>query len=200
MKTTFVLAAAALAHLVAAAPRPLNYARDDTEYDDDSCAAPEPEPKPEPVHHHHHHLHHSHSSALESTTTVQVPSTTPTPTFLSSASTLATSISVAPVSSSVASVVQPTSSTSASVSAPAVSPSATGSIVAGSNPYTYNGAKPGLSGFPGIATNDASGFNELAPYLSWYSDYTPTTADVGNVKGIPMVSFLYLENTRDQIC
>ncbi|KAI9667255.1 MAG: hypothetical protein M1821_000069 [Bathelium mastoideum] len=45
--------------------------------------------------------------------------------------------------------------------------------------------KAGLSGFVGVTSKSA--FNDLKPYISWYSDYTPTTSDTDGVKGIPML-------------
>ncbi|KAI9704627.1 MAG: hypothetical protein M1820_005375 [Bogoriella megaspora] len=45
--------------------------------------------------------------------------------------------------------------------------------------------KAGLSGYVGIGSK--AGFKSLQPYISWYSDYSPTTPSIGNVKGIPML-------------
>ncbi|KAI7305488.1 hypothetical protein KC315_g14650, partial [Hortaea werneckii] len=43
------------------------------------------------------------------------------------------------------------------------------------NNLTPNGKKAGLSGYVGIQEMQA--FSELAPYISWYSDYAPDTPD-----------------------
>ncbi|KAF2233324.1 glycoside hydrolase family 128 protein, partial [Viridothelium virens] len=47
----------------------------------------------------------------------------------------------------------------------------------------------------GIASKQA--FKDLAPYISWYSDYTPTTADSGSVKGIPMANGVSCSSDTD---
>ncbi|KAI7303366.1 hypothetical protein KC315_g15728, partial [Hortaea werneckii] len=53
------------------------------------------------------------------------------------------------------------------------------------NNLTPNGKKAGLSGYIGIQEMQA--FSELAPYISWYSDYAPDTPDAQGVKGIGML-------------
>lgn len=45
--------------------------------------------------------------------------------------------------------------------------------------------KAGLSGFEGVQTQ--AGFASLAPYIGWYSDYTPNTQDHTGVQGVPML-------------
>ncbi|KAK3721395.1 hypothetical protein LTR37_003271 [Vermiconidia calcicola] len=47
------------------------------------------------------------------------------------------------------------------------------------------GQKAGLSGYIGI--QDKPAFKELAPHISWYSDYTPNTPSSHGVKGIGML-------------
>lgn len=70
--------------------------------------------------------------------------------------------------------------TSAYGSPPA--PSATGIT---KNNLTPNGRKAGLSGYIGI--QDKQGFKDLAPYISWYSDYTATTPSTSGVQGVGML-------------
>ena len=58
----------------------------------------------------------------------------------------------------------------------------------GRNPFTSNGVKAGLSGYPDIANTAPGAMSAYSQYIGWYSDYTPITPDVGNVEGIPMAS------------
>lgn len=50
---------------------------------------------------------------------------------------------------------------------------------------TPGGKKAGLSGY--IGCQDTSAFTDLAPYISWYSDYTANTTDAQGVQGIGML-------------
>jgi len=99
-------------------------------------------------------------------------------------STLVTSVSsaasVAAYSSS--SAAAPSSYASSSAASSAAAPS--GSGVSASN-LTPNGKKAGLSGYIGI--QDTQSFSEMAPHISWYSDYTPNTPDEQGVTGIGML-------------
>lgn len=84
---------------------------------------------------------------------------------------------------------------SSSTSKPAPKPSGGGGkAITGKNPYTTNGIKAGLSGYPKINLYSTEGMNAFAPYIGWYSDYTPSTPDYGKVQGIPMVSFLIIRD------
>ncbi|KAK3676960.1 hypothetical protein LTR78_003165 [Recurvomyces mirabilis] len=67
---------------------------------------------------------------------------------------------------------------SASSSAPAASGLSVGNL-------TPKGKKAGLSGYPGVTGK--SSFASLAPYISWYSDYTANTPDSNGVMGIGML-------------
>ncbi|KAK0878229.1 hypothetical protein LTR87_007908 [Friedmanniomyces endolithicus] len=119
----------------------------------------------------------------------------------------ASSISVAPVASSssaaapsstlvtsvssAASVAAYSSSSAAAPSGYAASSSAassaaapSGSGVSASN-LTPNGKKAGLSGYIGIQNTQS--FSDMAPHISWYSDYTPNTPDEQGVTGIGML-------------
>jgi len=122
-------------------------------------------------------------------------------------SSAASSISVAPVASSssaaapsstlvtsvssAASVAAYSSSSAAAPSSYAASSSAasstaapSGSGVSASN-LTPNGKKAGLSGYIGIQNTQS--FSDMAPHISWYSDYTPNTPDEQGVTGIGML-------------
>lgn len=167
MKTTLILSAAALVRLACALPQyQPSYLEelDDLEERDDECGAPEPVTT-----YTHHHWHHSTVTATPSaiTTAAAEPSTT-VPT-------------VGPPSSAPASIV------ASSVVSSASSLPSTSSKSSGANPYVPSGLKAGLSGFIGIATNFADGFNDLAPHIGWYSDYSAVTPDAGDVVGVPMV-------------
>ena len=48
-----------------------------------------------------------------------------------------------------------------------------------------HGKKAGLSGYVGIQGKAA--FHQLAPHISWYSDYTPNTPNFHGVKGVGML-------------
>ena len=48
-----------------------------------------------------------------------------------------------------------------------------------------NGKKAGLSGYVGI--QDTSAFSSFAPYVSWFSDYTPNTPTSQGVMGVGML-------------
>jgi hypothetical protein len=50
---------------------------------------------------------------------------------------------------------------------------------------TPNGRKAGLSGYDGIQDTDA--FTDLAPHISWYSDYTANTPSALGVEGVGML-------------
>ncbi|KAK5163247.1 uncharacterized protein LTR77_010833 [Saxophila tyrrhenica] len=50
---------------------------------------------------------------------------------------------------------------------------------------TPKGRKAGLSGYIGIQSTPA--FAQLAPHLSWYSDYTPNTPPSHGLKGVGML-------------
>ncbi|KAK0827227.1 hypothetical protein LTR03_016947 [Friedmanniomyces endolithicus] len=100
-------------------------------------------------------------------------------------STLVTSVS------SAASVAAYSSSSAAAPSGYAASSSAassaaapSGSGVSASN-LTPNGKKAGLSGYIGIQNTQS--FSDMAPHISWYSDYTPNTPDEQGVTGIGML-------------
>ena len=47
------------------------------------------------------------------------------------------------------------------------------------------GIKAGLSGYLGVQSQAA--FQQIAPHISWYSDYQANTTDVGDVAGVGMV-------------
>ena len=64
----------------------------------------------------------------------------------------------------------------------------TDKAISAKNPYTVNGIKAGLSGYPKINLYSKPGMDAFAPHIGWYSDYTPSTPDYGKVQGIPMVS------------
>lgn len=66
--------------------------------------------------------------------------------------------------------------------APSDSSSSTGITTTNLTP---NGKKAGLSGYIGIQSKQA--FTDLAPYISWYSDYAPDTPSSQGVQGIPML-------------
>ncbi|KAK4542456.1 hypothetical protein LTR36_006708 [Oleoguttula mirabilis] len=99
----------------------------------------------------------------------------------SAATTLATSTSVYS-SSSAYSAPSSVASSSSAYSASSAVASSTGITV---NNLTPNGKKAGLSGYSGVQNID--GFSDLAPYISWYSDYLPNTPDEQGVKGIGML-------------
>lgn len=63
-------------------------------------------------------------------------------------------------------------------------PAASASGISKTN-LTPNGKKAGLSGYIGI--QNKQGFKDLAPYISWYSDYTATTPSTSDVQGIGML-------------
>lgn len=48
-----------------------------------------------------------------------------------------------------------------------------------------HGRKAGLSGYVGIQNTAA--FRQLAPHISYYSDYTPNTPNAHGVKGVGML-------------
>nr|POF07199.1 alkali-sensitive linkage protein 1 [Quercus suber] len=74
------------------------------------------------------------------------------------------------------------SSSAATAASSSSEPDSTG--ISKSN-LTPNGNKAGLSGYIGI---DAKGaFKSLAPYISWYSDYTAVTPDSDGVIGVGML-------------
>ncbi|CAJ2508965.1 Uu.00g139910.m01.CDS01 [Anthostomella pinea] len=147
----------------------------------------------------------TYSSVVSISTTAPVSETspsrvTPIPLVTSTSSaptTLVTSASSAPNtlvnSTSRAPAPAPSSSSSSSAAAPSSHSSATStsSTSAASSTgiskanLTPNGKKAGLSGFVGI--QNKSGFSDLAPHMSWYSDYTANTPDAQDVMGVGML-------------
>lgn len=139
------------------------------------------------------------STYVAPSSTTEIASPTEASTTSSSSIAPTTSSSTEASSSSDAPIYSPTSygdgasttaapSSSSAASSTASSASATSTASSGSgngNKFTTNGLKGGLSGYVGIADTDA--FAKFSDYIGWYSDYTPTTADVGNVQGIPML-------------
>ncbi|KAK5111708.1 hypothetical protein LTR85_011753 [Meristemomyces frigidus] len=99
----------------------------------------------------------------------------------SAATTLATSTSVYSSTSAYTSSASVASFSSAASTSSAAA-SSTGITVSNLTP---NGKKAGLSGYIGIG--DIAAFSDLAPYISWYSDYTPNTPDEQGVMGIGML-------------
>jgi hypothetical protein len=75
------------------------------------------------------------------------------------------------------------SSTSASPAVPTYSNAPPGNVKP--DALTPNGRKAGLSGYVGIQDTDA--FTDLAPYISWYSDYTANTPSSLGVEGVGML-------------
>ncbi|KAF2719832.1 glycoside hydrolase family 128 protein [Polychaeton citri CBS 116435] len=116
----------------------------------------------------------SSSSSPSSTWSATSSSSTADPTY---AVTTSSSAAAPSSSSSTAEVKEPASSTSSS-------PSSYSTGITKSN-LTPNGRKAGLSGYIGIQEKNA--FSDLAPHISWYSDYTPNTPDSNGVKGIGML-------------
>ncbi|KAI7459828.1 hypothetical protein KC351_g17531 [Hortaea werneckii] len=106
---------------------------------------------------------------------VEESSAKPSTTFATSAASAASP----PASTSAASPSSYDSGSSTTSSSPS---SGTGITT---NNLTPNGKKAGLSGYIGIQEMQA--FSELAPYISWYSDYAPDTPDAQGVKGIGML-------------
>ena len=114
--------------------------------------------------------------------------------------------STAPISTSSVSVAEldsspdpsPIAASSASSSAVNTSPSSavsdTGSSsgTTSTSSLTPNGKKAGVAGFPQIQITNKAALGQYASYISWYSDYSPNTADFtsdgATVKGIGMVS------------
>ena len=108
-------------------------------------------------------------------------------------------IAPAPTKHSSSSVATHPATTKSSVSsttvASTVAPTATAPVKhsGGANPFTSNGIKAGLSGYPDIGNTAPDAMNSFAEVIGWYSDYTAITPNLGSVEGIPMVSFrIYL--------
>ncbi|KAK5125298.1 hypothetical protein LTR08_005360 [Meristemomyces frigidus] len=129
------------------------------------------------------------SSSVEASSAAPSPasSSVSTPPASSSSAAWSSTSSVATtLATSVATYASPsayiTSSAAPSSSATSAAPSSSGISVGNLTP---NGKKAGLSGYIGIQNIDA--FSDLAPYISWYSDYTANTPDEQGVKGIGML-------------
>lgn len=137
----------------------------------------------------------SEESSVSSSTTVPSVSTPASSSASSSAdvspiaysSSTAAESTLATSSSAYSSAAVYTSSTPlvSSSSAPSTSSAAASSTGITVGNLTPNGKKAGLSGYIGIG--DISAFSDLAPYISWYSDYTPNTPDEQGVMGIGML-------------
>jgi len=89
----------------------------------------------------------------------------------------------APCSATTKAAASTTKATSAASSAAAAA--STGVATISKKNLTPNGRKAGLSGFVNIHYYPA--FDQLAPYISWYSDYYPNTPDWSGVKGVGML-------------
>lgn len=150
------------------------------------------------------------SVVVAETTTSAVAATTPasSPSTISSAVSITTAAASSPIAatsvvsvpaankvatsaSSSAAKAQDTTTAEASTTAAVKSTQAATSSSTSSdkNMTTSNlspqGKKAGLSGYVSIQNTDA--FDTLAPYISWYSDYTANTPSSGNVTGVGML-------------
>ncbi|KAK1036393.1 hypothetical protein LTR33_016356 [Friedmanniomyces endolithicus] len=123
------------------------------------------------------------SSAASSISVAPVASSSsaaaPSSTLVTSVS---SAVSVAAYSSSSAAAPSSYVASSSSTASSATAPS--GSGVSASN-LTPSGKKAGLSGYIGIQNTQS--FSDMAPHISWYSDYTPNTPDEQGVTGIGML-------------
>ncbi|OQO01901.1 hypothetical protein B0A48_12374 [Cryoendolithus antarcticus] len=138
------------------------------------------------------------AAPADTTTNLAAPSV-PTPTSFSASTEeaiVAPSVYSTSTSSSSEAVptsyATPTTSTSSTEQAPSAysSVATTTSTQASASGITKSsltprGKKAGLSGYVGCQEKEA--FANLAPYISWYSDYTATTPDSQGVQGIPML-------------
>jgi hypothetical protein len=118
-----------------------------------------------------------------SAATHDLPEPTKTSTHESPATTEgATQVTIKPTTSSASPSDLPTSTKSS-----AAAPTYTNATPGNTKPdaLTPNGRKAGLSGYVGIEDTDA--FTDLAPHISWYSDYTANTPDALGVHGVGML-------------
>lgn len=100
-------------------------------------------------------------------------------------STFATSATSSTRASSAISATRATSASSVASAAATTSTAASSKSGISKTNLTPNGKKAGLSGFVNIDYYPA--FKQLAPYISWYSDYYPNTPDSAGVKGVGML-------------
>ncbi|KAK5134192.1 hypothetical protein LTR08_006852 [Meristemomyces frigidus] len=129
------------------------------------------------------------SSSVQASSAAPSPASssvsTPPASSSSAAWSSTSSVSTTFATSAAATYASPSAYTTSSAAPSSATSAATSSSGISVGNLTPNGKKAGLSGYVGIQNIDA--FSDLAPYISWYSDYTANTPDEQGVKGIGML-------------